>query len=100
MFAFTKQKAPTSGTVYKLVATGGMNHLALLVGVDSSDPQKTIEDFLRHAAVTVNEAPTEVPTLAIDSPKLDLIIRAIDRAPGYEVLNRLKQSPLEGLLKD
>lgn len=90
----------SSAKVYRMVASGSNNKLAMLIGVVSSDCEKTIGHYLSHASVEVLEAPRYLPDAKPTMSGIDLIIKEKKTAPYYEIANRLKQSFLEHLLVD
>ncbi len=88
----------SSAKVYRMVASGSNNKLAMLIGVVSKDCDKTINHYLQHASVEVIEAPVHLPNAKPTMSGIDLIIKEKKTAPYYEIANRLKQSFLEHLL--
>ncbi|MDX1973771.1 MAG: hypothetical protein SFY68_14665 [Candidatus Sumerlaeia bacterium] len=88
----------STAKLYKLVASGANNKLALLVGVISSDPEKTLQHYLQHASVQVIEQPTYLPDASPNMSGIDLFIKERKDAPFYAIVNRLKQHFLEGYL--
>lgn len=92
--------APVPVSVWKFVATGKNNKLSLLVAVQSTQPQVTLQHYLRNAAVEVLEQPTEIPGRDPAKPGIDLIIKEIAKAPFFQIGNPLKLSFLDLVLID
>ena len=87
-------------SVWKFVATGKNNKLSLLVAVQSTQPQVTLQNYLKNAAVEVLEQPTELPGRDPEKPGIDLLIKQIPKAPFFQIGNRLKISFLDLVLLD
>lgn len=87
-------------SVWKFVATGKNNKLALLVAVHSTEPQVTLQHYLKNAAVEVLEQPTQIPGRDPNKPGIDLIIKQIDKAPYFQIGNHLKLSFLDLVIVD
>lgn len=97
---FPKREELEKAKVYKFVASGSNNKLAMLVGVISSDPEKTLEHYLKHASVVVVEDPKLLPDRDPLKPGIDLYLGERSDKPFYSVLNRMKQSFFEGILTE
>jgi hypothetical protein len=87
-------------SVYRIVVSGVNNKLSLLVAVDSSDPAATLKHYMDHAAIKVLEAPVLIPNRDLKKPGIDFILREKDKAPYYEIVNRLRLSKLDLILLD
>jgi len=86
------------GNVYKVVVSGGQNKLAQIIGVISPTPEETLRQWMEHDSVIVVEEPTLVSSKKPGDPGIDHVIRAVDKKPGYVLVNRMKQSPFERML--
>jgi hypothetical protein len=87
-----------NGSVYKVVASGGQNKLAQLIGVLSPNPEETLRKWLEHSSVHIVEEPALVPGMKAADPGVDHVLRAISKKPGFTLVNRLEQSPFERML--
>jgi len=82
--------ANDNGKVFRIHVSGGQNTLFMLVCVYGDKPEETLDKYLAHAAV-LQRAPAEhIPTLDADAKGIDTFIKPIKKAPGYELVNRLK----------
>lgn len=86
------------GKVFRIHVSGGQNTLFMLVCVFSPEPEETLRKYLEHAAVWQRAEPEAIPTLDENSVGIDAHIRAIKKAPGYELVNRLALHPLDRTL--
>lgn len=86
--------------LFRFVASGSNNKLAMLVGVESSDCEKTLGHYLSHASVNIIEAPRALPNASSRMSGIDLFIKEKKAAPYYEICNRLKQNFFEHMLLD
>lgn len=84
--------------VYRVVTSSGGANLGQLIGVISDSPRETLMAWARRATIGVVQDPKPVPELDGTSPGVDHVIKATAGSPGYELVNRLKQSPFERIL--
>lgn len=89
-----KKNKDETGKVYRIHVTGGATNLSLLICVFSPDPPETLDAYIKHASVRAMSDPVLIPTMDENSKGLDVYIRAIKGAPGYEIVNRLQIHPL------
>ncbi|MDK2972477.1 MAG: hypothetical protein PWP23_2232 [Candidatus Sumerlaeota bacterium] len=89
---------PKDGRVYRIHVSGGTNNLSMLICVFAPDPHEVLDKYLHHAAVVSLSEPVLVPTMDGNSKGIDVFITPQDRAPGYQILNRLKLHPIDRTL--
>ena len=78
------------GKVFRILVSGGNNHLAMLIGVLSRDPLDTLQKYMKRSSAVIEGEPVEVNSLTPADKGVDLVIEAIDKEPGYAVRNLKK----------